>query len=533
MSPEHHTTHSRISLGRAARHHIAVITVCLALGAVAGWLYADSSATTYTSTARVLINPSVGNPFAPTPASVRQDEMVSLETEAQVARSAEVLKTAVSQIPGLSAGELQGGLQVTVPANTQILEISYSDHDSVAAQRVTDAVAGAYLDNRGRRFDEVNAARIDRVETKTLSVVKQLRTATVEAQQGSTANREFQSELADALRNELVSLRAQRTALENSESPPGAIISPASPPTRAGALNDLVMPAAGGLTGLALGCLLALLLEHLRGVVRSPRDVEAAGLPVVAAVPPRGWRARLSRRDRSEAFDTTVRRLRAAILDLEPRPDVVAVSAAGNGVSAPISEAIAESFAKAGHRVVLVLAEEDPRTVGLGMEDGLAQALLHEKLSVMDLLHPSVEPFLSLLPPGRSTEQSRELVAADRVRSVLSPLIDAGHLVVIQAPGIDTVEGEAVVGAADWGLIVVTGGRTRPGEVERVTTQVRARGAVLAAMVVGRRDLKARARHTARRDSRRDDAANDRSDSASTTATKGAVKRDPQARSRR
>lgn len=532
MSSERQTTHGRISLGRAARRHVAVLAVLLALGAVAGWLYADSSPTTYTSTARVLVNPSVGNPFAPTPASVRQDEMTSLETEAQVARSAEVLETAVSQIPGLSTGELQRSLQVSVPANTQILEISYSDHDSVTAQLVTDTVAGAYLDNRSRRFEEVNAERIDRVEVQTLRVVKDLQAATEAAQQGTPANRKFQSELATALRNELVSLRAQRTALENSESPPGAIISPASTPAAAGALNTLVLPVAGGLTGLALGCLLALLLERLWGVVRSAREVEAAGLPVVAAVPSPSRRALLLRRDTTEAFDITVRRLRATILDLEPRPDVVAVSAAGSGVSAAVSEAIAESFAKAGHRVVLVLADEAQRPVGLGMEDGLAQALLHEKLNVMDLLQPSVEPLLSLLPHGRSTDQSRELLAADRVRGLLSPLIEAGHLVVIQAPGIDTAEGEAIVGAADWGLVVVTKGRTRPREVERVTTQVRARGAVLAAIVVGRRDLKAGARQAAGRDSRRDDAADERA-GASSMASKGAVKRDSQARSRR
>jgi succinoglycan biosynthesis transport protein ExoP len=530
MSPDNPTTiHSRISFGRAVRHHLVLVTACLALGVVAGWLYAGSTAATFTSSARVLVNPSVGNPFAPTPASVRQDEMTSLATEAQVARSAEVLDTVTAQFPGLSTGELQRGLQVTVPPNTQILEISFSTTDSEAAQQVTDVVASAYLDNRGRRFDEVTAERIDRVEVQTLRVVKDLESATGAAQQGTQANRQFQSELATALRNELVSLRAQRTALENSESPPGAIISPASAPAGAGALDTLVMPVAGALAGLALGCLLALLLERLWGVVRSAREVAAAGLPVVASVPRPGRRA-LLRRHTTEAFDTTVRRLRAAILDLEPRPDVVAVSAAGKGGSAAVSEAIAESFAKAGHRVVLVLADEDPRAVGLGMEDGLAQALLHEKLNVMDLLQPSVEPLLSLLPPGRSTDQSRELLAADRVRSVLSPLINAGHLVVIQAPGIDTAEGEAIVGAADWGLIVVTRGRTRPGEVERVTTQVRARGAVLAAMVVGHRDLKARARRTAGRGPGRDhDGAHEGGDAGS----RGAVKRDQQARSRR
>ena len=171
---------------------------------------------------------------------------------------------------------------------------------------------------------------------------------------------QFQSELATALRNELVSLRAQRTALENSESPPGAVISPASSPSGAGALNSLVMPVAGGLAGLALGCLLALLLERLWGVVRSAREVAAAGLPVVASVPrPLGVPCCCASTP-TEAFDTTVRRLRAAILDLEPRPDVIAVSAAGDGRSAAVSEAIAESFAKAGHRVVLVLADGGP-----------------------------------------------------------------------------------------------------------------------------------------------------------------------------
>ena len=455
---------------------------------------------------------------------MRQDEQTSLETEAQVARSTEVLGPVAASTPGLTIGRLQGRLQVTVPASTQILEISYSANDPVAARQVADAVARAYLDNRTRRFDETNAVRIDRVETQTLSVVTDLRAATQGAQVGSAANRDFQSELAAALRNELVSLRAQRTALENSESPPGAVISPASAPAQAGELNTIVVPAGGGLAGLALGCLLALVLERLRGVVHSSSEVQAMGLPVVAAVPRLGRLSRLLRKDNSEAVDTTVRRLRAAILDLEPRPDVIAVAPAGAGGSAAeVSEAVAESFAKAGHRVVLVRADADSAPGGIGMQDGLAQALLHHRLNVMDLLQPSVEPLLSLLPHGQSTDQSREFVVADRVRGLLSPLIEAGHLVVIQSPGLDSAEGEAIVGAADWGLVVVTLGLTRPSEVERVTTEARTRGAILAAMVVDRRDITRRARQTAI-------AAEGSDDSDSAETQNGAVKRDPLAR---
>ncbi len=98
---------------------------------------------------------------------------------------------------------------------------------------------------------------------------------------------------------------------------------------------------------------------------------------------------------------------------------------------------MAESFARAGHRVVLVrtdgAADAGRRPGGRGA--GLAQALLHERLNVLDMLQPSVEPLLCLLPHGGFTAQSRELLIADRLRHALDPLVEAGNLVVIQSPG--------------------------------------------------------------------------------------------------
>jgi polysaccharide biosynthesis transport protein len=488
MQSDHQPTHGRTSTLVAVRHHLAVVLACLALGALAGWAYAQSMPATWTSSARVLVDPAVGNPFAPTPSSVRQDELTSLQTEAQVARSAEVLRAVARQSTDLTTGQLERRVQVSVPPNTQILEISYSASDPVVAQQVPNAVADSYLENRARRADEVNAARIDRVESQTLGVVNDLRAATAAAQVGSPAERSFQAELAEALRNELVSLRAQRSSLENSESPAGAVISPASSATNAGALTELLMPVGGALAGLVIGCLLAVLLQRFRGKVRSGSEVEAAGLPVVAAVPPPSRRARLLRRGDAEAVDTTIRRLRATILDLDPRPNVITIAPAGGGESnADVSEAVAESLVKAGHRVVLVRPDSHPSTGGLRIaETGLAQALLHDRLNVLDLLQPSVDPLLCLLPGGGFTAESRELLVADRLRAVLSPLVEAGHLVVIQSPGADSAEGEAMLGAADLGLVVVTVGRTRPHDVERAA-QVRTRGAALAALLVGPR----------------------------------------------
>jgi len=493
MEHDQSPSHSHGSTSRAVRHHLTLVVACLALGLLAGWAYGASMSTTYISSTRVLVNPSVGNPFAPTPASVRQDQQTSLETEAQVVRSAEVLDVVAGQAPGLTRARLERGVRVSVPANTQVLEISFTAADKVVAQQVADAVAAAYLANRERRFDEVNSARIDSLETQTLRVVDDLRAATAAAQVGSAAKRAFNSQLADALRNELVSLRAQRTALESSESPAGAVISPAAAGARAGAPTAVVVPMAGGLAGLALGFLIAVLLERMTGRVRSAAEVDAAGLPVLAAVPkPRPGDLLIRPFTRSRAaddFDATVRRLRAHVLELDPRPDLITVAPAGRGRSdGLVSEALAESFAKAGHRVVLVRTEARPRGGHLAIEDdGLAEVLLHERLNVLNLLQPSVEPLLSLLPPGRVLGQSRELLGADRLRAALDPLVGAGHVVVVQSPGIDTVEGEAIVGAADLGLVVVTVGRSRPGELASIATRVWKRGTTVAAVVVEQR----------------------------------------------
>jgi hypothetical protein len=64
----------------------------------------------------------------------------------------------------------------------------------------------------------------------------------------------------------------------------------------------------------------------------------------------------------------------------------------------------------------------------------------------------------------------------------------------LQAPGIAGVEGEAVVGAADLGVVVVTTRRTRPAEVEQAARELDRREPRLAALVIGHRDTAPRLR---------------------------------------
>jgi capsular polysaccharide biosynthesis protein len=451
---------------RALRHQWPWVLVCLLVGLGAGLQVASSAVPAYTSVVRVLVDPADGNPFVPSPAAVRQDELTSLETEAQVAQSDAVLGDVVAQ-----PGPLRAETTVTVPPNTQILEIAVTDADRDRARALADGVADAYLAHRSERAEAVNAERIVRVEARTEQVVADLRTASDAAQTGGDGERLFQTELAASLRNELVSLRAQRTTLENTEAPSGSVIAPATRPAAPGPLSTLLPPVGGALGGLLLGLLVAVLVERLRRVVRSETDVTAAGVPVLASV--------LSA-PRREAVDVTVRRLRASVLALEPRPDVLSIAPVGRGgPDAELATAVASSFSRAGHRVVLVQVD------GGGPEIGLAQLLTFERLDPHDLLQPSTDPLLSILPAGGASEQSRELLVAERLRTVLRPLVDAGLLVVVASPATDSPEAEAIAEAADLALVVVRTGRTRLPHLHALAAHPHpARGAV----VLRRRD---------------------------------------------
>ncbi len=452
-----HLTHPRYTgplFFDAVRRHLMLVLAFAIVGVSMGWFAGTGQGATWTSTARVLINPAVGNPFAPAPSTVRQDELTSLETEAQVAGSEEVLVPVAAANPPLTVGALRRGLAITVPPNTQILEMSFTAGDARTAQRVADSLASTYLGNRDLRARSVNDDRIARVEVETEGVVDELRAASAAAQQGSAAQRLFQSELASALRNQLVSLRAQRSYLENSEAPAGSVISPASAAVSSGGLTHLLLPALGALVGLMLGCVLALVRERVAGRVRGPSDVQAAGLPVlVAARTNRRWWTFRSPVD--EPGVVIARRLRAEVLALAPVPAVVAVGPATSGQPGPaVAETLAASLARAGHRAVLV--SESVQSDG----HGLADVLFGGGERVSGMLRPSADPLLRVLPWGL-TDQNRERLSRETLRGALAPLLDAGYSVILECSDVTSVEGEAILGAADLGIVVVTTGRTR------------------------------------------------------------------------
>lgn len=469
------------------RRRFALILVCALLGVAAGWFYGESQPSSYTSSSSVLVNPADGNPYSP---SGLADDLISLETEALIVTSDAVLQLVAEEAAGdRTPAELEARVQVVVPANTQILQISYRAADPEVARDTAQAFATAYLDNRLQRAEDVSAAQMAVVESQTEKVLEDLRTATEASQTGSRADRAFQAELASALNSELVNLRAQLGALENTSVQPGRIISPAGLPGDGG-LMQLVFPVAGGLAGLFLGFLLGLLLERKRGRAWSPHDVEVTGLPVLANLST-GSPVRRSRVSNSERFNEAIRRVRAAVLDADMRRGIIAVaSCSGRGVEPGIADALAVSLARTRHDVILV--DADRRIAGRSAvpdgHPGLTDLLSGKHSDVRTVLVPDEERGIRVLPRGEVAPEDSDSFVKERLVSSLEPLLTECDFLVLRAPSLHSTQGEALAAAADLTIAVVTVGGTRRSELVGVVQRAYdSQTAFLGAFLIPRR----------------------------------------------
>jgi capsular polysaccharide biosynthesis protein len=467
----------------ALRPYLALILALLVLGAAAGSLYSSSRPAVYSSTSSVLIDPLAGNPYAP---SERNDQLASLETEAQLVRSDAVLGRVAPEVAGdLTLRELADRLTVVVPTNTQIVAISYSAADPELARATAQAVATAYLDNRQQRSEDLSTSQIARVQTQTESVIASLRAATSAAQTGNAAKRAFQRELADALNSELVSLRAQRTTFENATTRPGQIIVPASLPGQGSIVRQLAYPAAGAVAGLLLGIVAGLLLERRRGLVRSPSDAEAVGLPVLTTFPKKTDGLRL-RDGVPRPFEEAIRRVLTAVLDATSGGGTVTVGcAARSGTEPGVAAELALALARSGRRVVLV--HTDPR----GDDDsfdaaraGFSDVLTGTGGDMSTLLVPGPVERVRVLPAGPQTEESRGRFDSDRIRSVLTPLAQTCDVLVFRAGTLADTRGEALLRVSDLTVVVVTPGVSDKTELTQVAQRSRELGRHVVAVVV-------------------------------------------------
>lgn len=450
-------------LGTLFRHQFRLIiaSVVLLLGLAA--LYVFNLPSTYTATAVVLLSPAPGSPLTPEAASGSAVQMtVALETEAQLLRTpavADVVEANVGrEIP--ASGEI---LSVSVPSNTQMLEVSFTSDSPERAQEGAESFAEGYLEYRDGRAKSLQETRIERLREQIEEADANLRRAISESSGDESSG--YASQEVQLFVDRLAQLNNSLSAAESVSVFPGSVISAAEQPKNSNELPGWLILSAATVIGLGVGLVLALIREWRRDLLDSFRGASVLGVPMVGTIRPAGDDALVS--DSDLVVHELYRQLRTAVIARCPKPHVLAVTevlsdvhGAHGRVSTDVATNLAVVLAEARFSVLMVAAatEESRIKTLLGIESGpsLDEALTDDSAS--DRL-PSARG-VSVLFAGGDVESPLDLTATTAFREVVHNLRLRYDYVILAASSAGSADGGATMLAADSALLVLA-----PGEI--------------------------------------------------------------------
>lgn len=250
----------------------------VALGVAGGLLVHSRLPETYRAGTTVLVLPTQGGQDSSLSGS-RAVTQVQIETEAELARSAQVASAASERLGGAASSDvLLANSSVTVPINSQVMVISFEAGKPAFARDGSMALAEAYLK---RRTDQAEAALAEVVK----SLQAQLADATnrLEGIKSSKAvnrnERAFNESQRILLVDQIAEINSRLVTLRFANAQGGEIITEAALPRRPVSPKLLVDLGGGLLIGLVLAAATLLLHDHLRRgrTFATPKTVPVLG----------------------------------------------------------------------------------------------------------------------------------------------------------------------------------------------------------------------------------------------------------------
>lgn len=450
----------------------------------------------YTSTAAVQVWPSGMAEFTGED-SGRLSGEVNLDTEAQVLVSDQVSSTVARALarggPAPATEELRERVEVSVPPNSSVLEISYSDTTPEAARAGAQAYADAYLELRRERIEDLVGTHLEALREEQEERYGELAAATGEGLLAGEARTEALSAQIAGLGEALGPLSALAETVE-----PGRVITPAGLPQEASRPVPVLWLAGGAALGLLAGLLAAVARDRLDPRLHGAEDTARAGAsPVLLDLSGRTERGERSpgllldghrQGQRANEFAHAVRahlnrvpardeRSRSSAEGSSPpagAPDaaeepaeghVVLVAATTPGRAAGATAVnLAAALARTGSETLLVCAQPRADAVcellELAEGPGLAEALLEGEDPADLEVRPDIEPRLRVLRYG---SPGREAPVQSTAMPELVRLLrgSAEYVVLALAPASERADVHALVGTADLVVPVVETGLTR------------------------------------------------------------------------
>ncbi|GIH99088.1 Wzz/FepE/Etk N-terminal domain-containing protein [Planobispora takensis] len=261
------------------RRRWPIFLLCLLAGTGGGVALLSSTPPSYTASAHVLVT-ATGVQEPTNQVTGRQREALNLDTEAQIAQSAVVARKAEKALKG----DLDP-VDVNVPPNTSVLEISYTAADPNSAAAGASAYAQAYLAHRREAAAQALGVQLESFHDKLKQLDKGMTEVVAElpglARGG--AERTIALQRRSVLSRQIYNLTVKYDELRTVAVTPGSVISEAVAPDAPSAPSPPLYVGSGFMLGLLSGVALAWLRDRLDPGIRTVPDVmRLTGLDVVS-----------------------------------------------------------------------------------------------------------------------------------------------------------------------------------------------------------------------------------------------------------
>ena len=226
--------------------------------------------------------------------------------------------------------------------------------------------------------------------------------------------------------------------------------------------------------GMMVGLLLAgggvLLMEYLDDTIKTVEQVsDAFGLPVLGYIAElehnheKAYVAENPRSPVSEAFRTLRANLDFVSVD-KPIKSLLIVSVHPSDGKTTIATNLAITLSQGGKKVLLVDADlRRPRVhhhLDLSNRTGLSN-LFHEQMAVQDVTHVWKDRKLGVITSGGIPPNPADLLASERMASILKSAADFSDIVVIDAPPFLVADASILSARVDGVLLVIRPGHTQ------------------------------------------------------------------------
>jgi capsular polysaccharide biosynthesis protein len=486
------------ALNSALRRGLILTIILGVLGAALGAVLGMRLASAHSATAIILVNPLDGNPFSTRGSG---DDLINLETEAQLVQSEDVGRLVQQEVGNdTSIPAILSGLTVTIPPNTQILQIDYSAETGTEAVRRAQSFADNYLAYRETRAKNLISNQTRRLSEQIADRTKEQSTLATRLNgrnPDSSAANVLRVQL-EAVTTQLNQLQARSAELRAGSTNPGQIVTPAALPAP-GLIGSWIIYSLGGLLlGVALAVLLALLRSRVDNRIRHVDDIATAGHVLLGEVSQRDAataRASFGGSAPVAALPETFKDLRVSLLTTEHRrPAVIVLATATHTLDSPVTAAgLALATATSNLRTVVVEAFDTQLSGGLaGEKPGLARVLAGEQ-SARSVMMP-IRSHLNLIPSGNQVGVD-DLFMAPEMHRLVNDLRGSADIVLIVTGNIHDPRSKALADLADSVILEAREGLSSYRDLYRASNDY----ALLADKLLGVVYVSARSASSARR----------------------------------